>query len=216
MDAVLFDMDGVLVDSVPHKYDMWRRVLQDDLELDVAMTDLVGLNRADKYEYLQRHTAIRIGEEEFAERMSEGIDEVYAERTDLLDCFEQVTEYLRSEGVKVGIVTAGSDRHLREVVNRFGIGDAVDATVSADTIDGPSKPEPDLYLHATTALSVDPENCVAVEDSTNGVRAAKQAGAYCIGYRPPENLDQDLGEADETVADPDALETRLLSLAPTA
>ena len=215
MDAVLFDMDGVLVDSVSHKYEIWRRVLHDDLELDVAMTDLVGLNGEDKYEYLQRHTAIRLDEAEFAERMSEGIDEVYAERTDLLDCFEQVAEHFRSEGVRIGIVTAGSNHHLQKVVNRFGIGDAVDVTISADTIDGPSKPEPDLYLHAISALSVEPADCVAVEDSKNGVRAAKQAGAYCIGYRPPENLDQDLGEADETVADSDALETRLLTLAPT-
>lgn len=208
-------MDGVLVDSVSHKLDTWRRLLRDDLELDVAVNDLVGLNLGDKHEYLQQHAAIDLDEEEFAERMSEGTDEVYAERVELLDCFEGVTERLRAEGAEVGIVTAGSERHLREVLDRFGVEDRVDVAVSADAIHGPSKPEPDLYQHAASSLGVEPENCVAVEDSENGVRAATRAGAYCIGYRPPENPDQDLDEADETVADPDALETRLLALATT-
>lgn len=212
MEAALFDMDGVLVDSVSHKRDVWRRVLRDELGVDVPVNDIVGLNLDDKYAYLERQTTLGIGKAVFVERMGEGTDELYAERVNLLGCFESVSDRLRAEGARIGVVTAGTDHHLRTVLERFELRDAVDYAVSADAIDGPSKPEPDLYLAAASALGVDPENCVAVEDSANGVRAATRAGAYCIGYRPPENPEQDLSRADETVADSDALEARLLAL----
>lgn len=213
MDAVLFDMDGVLVDSVTHKIDGWRRLLHDELGLDVPATELVGLNARDKYAYLRQRTDVGLDEATFVDRISEGVDEVYTEQADLLDCFEDVTAALGADDVRIGVVTAGTEEHLEQVVERFDIRHSIDATVSSDAIDGPSKPAPDLYLHAAETLGIDPTVSVAVEDSPNGTRAAKRAGMYCLGYHAPRSPEQDLGVADETATGPDELEAKLLALA---
>ncbi|MDB4583595.1 HAD-IA family hydrolase, partial [Draconibacterium sp.] len=71
-------------------------------------------------------------------------------------------------------------------------------TVSSELVGG-SKPEPDIFLHAANLLAVQPEECIVIEDSTNGIRAAKAANMYCIAYKGASAGKQNLNLADDQI-----------------
>ena len=97
-------------------------------------------------------------------------------------------------------------------MDRFDIQDAFDEIVSAEQIAGDGKPAPDIYLHTASLLAVAPRECVAIEDSTHGVQAAKAADMYCIGFRGTGDEQQDLSAADTIAESPNELRRQLLSV----
>lgn len=203
-------MDGVIVNSVSYKHDHRTRVIRDEFELERVDTDqLIGLNTHDKYDYLVENSGLELDKNEFLEQFDKNIERVYTEQVDLLPGFETTLEWLGDRGVKAGLASASSRHRVELVVNRFGLNEALDAVVSADDIVDDSKPDPAIYLHAASLLGVDPSACIAVEDSTHGVAAAKNAGMYCLGYGPEHHPDQDLSRADEVVTNPQELHSRL-------
>ena len=87
----------------------------------------------------------------------------------------------------------------------YGLADYFDAVASGDEVEKP-KPQPDVYLLAAKRLGVNPENCLAVEDSVTGMRAAVAAGAECIGYKGTATAkDTDLAECKSIVYDFDEI-----------
>jgi sugar-phosphatase len=203
--AVIFDMDGVLIDTEP----VWRRV-------EMGVFDSVG---------------VHLTEDECRETMGVRIDEAvrlwYRRRPwrgDSVDVVAQrildgVVAHVRAHGVAVdGALTAiaavrdagllcavasSSPRLLIDtVIDRLGIAGAVDAVCSAET-ELRGKPAPDVYLTTASLLGVPPQSCVAVEDSANGVLSARAAGMRCIAI--PDG---------ETASDPrlDAATVRVDSL----
>lgn len=210
MDAVFFDMDGVLIDSVRHKRDNWHRLIVDELDLDADVDALTGLDAADKYAHLQEHTNINLDQSAFVNRLTAGDGEVYAEHAALLPGFSDLAGDLRSGDVHVGIVSASGRDDVETIIDRFGLDDTLDVVVSADDVDAPNKPDPAQYLHAVSRIGVDSERALAVEDSRNGAMAVVRAGMYCIGYAPAHHPgNQDLSVADEVATDPLDLRTRV-------
>lgn len=206
MDAVIFDMDGVLVDSVAHKHRAFERFFLDDLELTgVSMDELIGLSIDDKYALLAANAGLELDESEFHTRVDENIDEIYLERVELLPVLDDVVATLEERGLKTGLASAAKRRWVDLVARRFELDDSFDAMASVDDVPGESKPEPDVYLAVARRLDAAPEACIAVEDSRHGATAAKRAGMYCVGYRPPENPAQELDVADEVATGPDEL-----------
>ncbi|WP_170977483.1 HAD family hydrolase [Halorussus salinisoli] len=200
--AVFFDVDGVVVDSVVHKSASLADLLVDDLGLDVAVDNLIGLNRRDKYDYLRKTTDVDISAEEFIRQYEATLDGLYARDVTLLDGFPALLRDLRTVGIPVGLVSAGRMAQVETVVERFDLEELLDTVVTADSIDGKSKPHPDLYERAAATLGIRVDRSIAVEDSEYGVLAATRAGAYCIGYAPPANPVQELGAANEVVEGP--------------
>ena len=213
MSAVLFDMDGVLVDSVSYKYEHWKQVLQNDLGLATVDVDaLVGLNSHDKYEYLVDEHGLQANRDRFLRLLNRDVNRVYEEQVQLLEGVESSFEWLANESIPVGLVSASSRNNVEIVIDRFEIGDSLDTVVSADDIDADSKPNPAIYRHAASTLDVDPGDCLAIEDSPHGVTAATGAGAYCIGYAPVAGPDRDIDHADEVVTSPERLHERIRAL----
>lgn len=193
-------MDGVIVNSVTYKHEQRTRVVREEFGLaDADVDQLIGLNTHDKYDYLVENAGLTLGKDEFLERFDRNIEQVYTEQVDLLAELEDTLEWLDERGVKTALASASSRRRVEIVVDRFGLGEHLDAVVSADDISGESKPDPAIYRHAASLLDVDPTTCVAVEDSTHGATAATSAGMYCIGYAPEYHPPQDLDHADEVV-----------------
>jgi len=110
----------------------------------------------------------------------------------------------------VALVSSSPHRWIDYVLERFEIRGSFDAVVSADDVDGPSKPAPTIYEHAAGELGIDPTECVAVEDSEHGVAAATAAGMTVIGYVPDPDETGDLPAADAVAASPAELRAHLL------
>jgi HAD superfamily hydrolase (TIGR01509 family) len=209
--AVLFDMDGVIVDSEEY----WLAFEDEELFPETLAEpypdndEITGMNYREIYDYLDDGYETTVDREAFVGRYEAAAEGIYGEDVSLLPGFRELTADLRDRGLRVGIVSSSPPDWIDTVIDRFDLG-PFDAVASADAIDGPGKPEPDVYERAAAELSLDPADCVVVEDSANGSLSAGRAGAYVIGYRTATNADADLPAADRVVDGPAALRTALL------
>ncbi|EMA05644.1 HAD family hydrolase [Haloferax denitrificans] len=213
MDAnvVLFDMDGVLVDSEQYWHafeDEW--VFADAIESgDPDHEEITGMNFREIYDYLDATYGTTVTKDEFIAAYHENSESVYGEHVVLMDGAEELFSDLRAAGKKLAIVSSAPQDWISTVRERFDL-DPLDLVLSAEDIDDPGKPEPHIYEHAAAEFGVDPEECVVIEDSINGIEAAVRSGAYTIAYRGGENADLDLSRADEIVNGPVELRAALL------
>lgn len=211
MTAVIFDMDGVVVDSERH----WAaleaaQILPTAVDSDAVTPDeIAGLNVTDLYAYLDDEYGTTVSQAAFRELYDEAATELYTERATLLDGLESLLETLAAREVSLALASSSPRDWIELVFDRFDLHDAFRAVVSAEDIDARSKPDPTIYEHTADLLSVHPRDCVAVEDSDHGVEAAVSAGMTAIGYRPAWN-DQSLSAADTVVTDSNELLRELL------
>lgn len=207
MDAVCFDMDGVIVDSERHWIPLENeRILPRAVPSgEVLASEITGMNVTHLYAYLSEQYGTAMSEEEFVGLYDEVAEELYRERVTLIDGFEGFLRMFRGRGNQVALVSSSPHRWIEIVLDQFGLRSAFDVIVSGEDIEGEAKPAPDIYLYTASELGVPPEQCVAVEDSAHGVRAAIGAKMVCVGYRTDINADQELSEATAVVEGPDAL-----------
>ena len=212
MDAVLFDMDGVLVNSE----DYWNEFEEEFVFSGAVAGDtpshdeITGMNFREIYDYLDENYETTLDKEEFVRRYEERAETVYGEEVELLDGARELLDDLRDRGARVAIVSSAPQSWIGAVLDRFDLGEFAQV-ISAEDIDAPGKPEPHVYEHAAAEFGLDPEDCVVVEDSRNGAKAAVRAGAYCVAYRSDHNADTDLSVADVVVESPGELREALLA-----
>ena len=210
MDALLFDMDGVVVDSETYWHPAEREELLPQV-LDGELPDLdeiTGMPYREIYDYLDANYRTRVSKAEFVDLYDGTAETVYREKVDLLDCFPAVRAAARDAGVPVGLVSSSPPTWMEYVLDRFDL--EFDLVLSNDEVDGPGKPAPAIYEAAADRLGVDPADCVAIEDSRNGTLAAERAGTTVIGYRVEHNAETDLSAADVVCAGSVELREELL------
>lgn len=207
--GVLFDMDGVLVDSesywVPlEEEQIFPWAVADGADRPAA-SEITGMNVRDVFEYLDDRYDLVVDEDEFVDRYDAVAREIYTERVALLEDAHDLLRALRDRDDRVGLVSSSPHRWIAMVLDRFDL--TFDAVVSAEDVDR-GKPHPDVYRSAARRVDRPPEDCVAVEDSEHGIAAATAAGMTCVGYADGET-DLDRSAAD-AVADGPAELRRLL------
>lgn len=214
MNTVHFDMDGVIVDSERHWVPLEnQRILPTTIPSgDIRAQDITGMNVNDLYKHLSDRFETKISKSEFIQLYEEAAEELYNERVELMEGFEELLRTLRANEVDIALVSSSPSHWIQYVLDRFALEGALDTVVSASDIDGQSKPAPDIYNYAISELGGIPSQSIAVEDSEYGVKAANAAGMYSIGYRTEENHKQNLADADEVVDSSDILQQRLVSL----
>lgn len=210
MNALLFDMDGVVVDSE----DYWHAAEREELLPAVLsgelpdLDEITGMPYREIYDYLDAHYETTVGKAEFVRLYDETAEEIYRERVELLDGFPEIRDAARDAGVPVGLVSSSPPAWMDIVLERFGL--EFDLVLSDDDVAGPGKPEPDIYEAAAERLAVGPESCVAIEDSRNGSLAADRAGMTTVGYRVQHNAETDLSACDVVCEGPEELRDELL------
>jgi HAD superfamily hydrolase (TIGR01509 family) len=181
MSAILFDMDGTLIDSEP----LW-------LEAEIEIMEELGCNwdqqdqinclggPIDKTEnYMQDRSNNIKPFGYFTKKLDDVMEQKLSTKLDLIpNALEIINECKRFE-LKIALVTASSGRLMRAVLKRFPVG-IFDTVVSYDDVER-SKPDPEPYLLAAKTLGVDITNCVVLEDSLTGVQSGLSAGAQVIG-----------------------------------
>ncbi len=215
MDAVCFDMDGVLVDSEDYWIELEREeilptVCPDD---DVPIDAVSGVFYEELYDVLDDEYDVAVGFEEFAALYDEAAGEIYRERAALTDGVRELIAELRDRDVPVAMVTASPPDWYGIVLERFDLAALFDATVCVADVDGPGKPEPDVYERAAAELGVDPGRCLAVEDSLHGTRSAGSAGMTVVGFGAGDEAGGGFDEADVVAESPEGLRDAVLSRA---
>jgi kojibiose phosphorylase len=186
LEAVIFDMDGVLTDTVEYHYRSWMRVC-DEYGIPFSRKDnihLLGLTRQRSLETILGSKSLP--EEQMAEILvkknkyfHELLDDVTTES--LLPGVAELLTELHSTDIRVGVASAS--RNAMFILARLGIEAYFDIILDG-TNELRSKPAPDVYLRAAQSLGKQPWRCLAIEDSTAGVQAAISAGMCVIGLGP--------------------------------
>jgi HAD superfamily hydrolase (TIGR01509 family) len=200
-DTVIFDMDGVIVDSELY----WGKPDFEFLKSLIPGWDerrqmnRKGVSIYDVYESLKSDFRASIRKSEFLNKYHRLAEDIYGRKSSLLPGFLDFAKRLRCEGFKTAIVSSSPTSWIDIVIKRFGIASLFDTVVSGEGFEGKGKPAPDIYLHAAGELAAKPAECVVIEDSANGVASAKAAGMRCVGIRGGSEPGNDLSGADLVV-----------------
>ena len=198
IEAVVFDLDGILVDS-EH---VWDEVRQDLAEErggrwhDEASRDMMGMSSPEWSRYMHDVIGLAESPEEINAEVVRRMEVVYRERLPLIPGAVEAVERLAARW-PLGLASSSNRGLIDFVLEVSGLGRLFRATVSSEEVPR-GKPAPDVYLEAARRLGVPAERCAAVEDSENGILSAKAAGMRTIAipnlrYPPAERA---LAEAD--------------------
>lgn len=181
IDAILFDMDGVVVDSMPFHADAWKRVLNEyGLVLeDVDILRREGMTGRQSVEeiFIEKDRPVP-GDREFHDLMAKK-HAIFEEcRIELFPRIGEILSWVKSKGVRTALVTGSPRRSVRhvmpdEVLCRF------DAVIAAEDV-SKGKPDPEPYLKALDALGVRAGRSLIIENAPMGIRAARAAGIPCF------------------------------------
>ena len=184
-EAVLFDMDGVIVDTYHSVTTFWRQLAN---EHDVHLTQEDFVQRV--YGRTSEHTLVSLFPhltEQQRQAILAGMDaSESSERYQEVRGVTTVLRLLKSYGVPTALVTSGTKAKVRAVLQQLAIDDCFTTQVTAEDIEH-GKPDPECYLRAAQALQKPPHACIVFEDAISGVKAAVAAGALCIGIQSPYN-----------------------------
>ncbi len=192
MKAIIFDMDGVVFDSEQYweveTLELFRKLVPSWSER--KHREVVGLNVHDTFMILEKE-GLSMPEELFTRRINELAMDIYRTKAKVMPGFVDLAKRIKEEGIPMGLASSSIHSWIRFALEKNNLEQFFQFITSAEEINGPGKPSPEIYLLAAKKMGFNPKECVAVEDSNNGVRAAKAAGLYTIGFRNGTNEDQD-------------------------
>ena len=199
MNCVIFDMDGVIVDSeIIHQ--KCEREMFDILGVPVSKeqhSSMVGRTDEDMWKQIGDWYDLPVTVEE-AISMKKLLFLQYLEDDDSLKTVPYVTELienLHSDGFLLALASSSSRTQIDYVIDKFNLRKFFSAIVSGDDVKE-GKPHPGIFLKVSAILGINQESCIVIEDSVNGVTAAKAANMKCIGYINLNSGRQDLSKAD--------------------
>lgn len=180
--AVIFDMDGVLIDTEKWLNKYWRQAAKEagfemKPEHALAIRSLAGKYAAS---YLQSIFGPEFSYWTIRERRKELMREhIAAHGIDKKHGVDEVLDYLKVHGIRTAVATATDPVRTKDYLTRIGIYDKFDHIICATMVEN-GKPKPDIYLYACEQIGEKPGDCIAIEDSPNGVRSAVDAGLRTI------------------------------------
>ncbi len=196
--AVIFDFDGVIVDSENYWPDAINRSFRAIIPTwrDEDNDAITGMIFRDIYFFLKKNHDLQMTLEKFTSYFFAFGDTVYP-LCSLITGVEELIQNLQEKHIPIAIASSSRRKWIEAgLENKLSI-DLFPIIVSNEEIpEGKGKPHPYPYLKAAELLAVQPAECIAIEDSVNGVTSAKAAGMYCIGYRATHNQNFDLSAAD--------------------
>jgi len=195
IEAVIFDLDGVIVDTAVFHYQAWQQLAHEfGFEFSEKHNErLKGVSRLESLEILLEVGGIVIHSDEEKEKLATKKNNWYRELIlkmtpgDLLPGAKEFLQELKGAGYKIAI--GSSSKNATTILERIKYLDYFDAIVDGNKIKN-SKPDPEVFLKAAAELGIKPGNCVVFEDAQAGVEAAIRAGMKTVGVGSPETLSE--------------------------
>lgn len=191
LEAVIFDLDGVVVNTVPLHFAAWKRMFNEyghEFTFDDYKQKVDGIPRYDGARAILTELPedkLRIAADKKQDYFREALDKSEIPR---YDTTIHLIEELLSDGIKVAVIS--SSKNCPYILKKIGLFDKLTTVVSgADITKG--KPDPQIFLMAAERMGADPEHCIVFEDAVLGVEAAKRGKMKCVGidrYDNPERL----------------------------
>lgn len=200
IDAVIFDLDGTLVDSMW----MWKQI---DIEYlgkyqielpDNLQTEIEGMSFSETAVYFKERFHLKDTLEEIKAAWNEMAYDKYRHEVPFKEGALDFLRYLRKHKIKTGIATSNSKDLVDAVISRFKVDDLFDSIHTSCEVDK-GKPAPDIYNLVASDLHVEPDRCLVFEDVINGIKAGKNASMrVCAVY---DEFSKDVDEIKRDLAD---------------
>lgn len=204
MEAFIFDMDGVIIDSEPlHSRVKMETFAHFGLPFDEGdLAQYMGRTSVDIFsDVLKKEHRTDVSVQEIVNyKHAHYLELAVGGALEAIPGSLELIARLRAAGVPLALATSSWRRVVDAILVQFDLTEAFASVISGSEL-SKSKPDPAIYRLSAEALGVDPRKCVVLEDTAAGVAAAKGAGMYCIGFRSPHSGVQDLSRADEIVDD---------------
>ncbi|HHE37130.1 MAG TPA: HAD family phosphatase [Candidatus Cloacimonetes bacterium] len=216
--AIIFDMDGVILNSEPIYYEVQMKFFR-ELGINISADEystFVGLSQTEMWKRILKKfdsTSIR--------QLTDGVEYNFSTLNKINLLEELITKNnklnyqhfsklenlkptpnlidfineLKNKNIKLAVASSTTKKLVDLILEKLQIRHFFEVIVSGNEIKN-GKPEPDIFLKTAELLKVKPEECIVIEDSFNGVKAAKSAGMKCIGFQKFNSGEQDLSDAD--------------------
>jgi HAD superfamily hydrolase (TIGR01509 family) len=209
--AVIFDLDGVLLDSEQ----VWNAAKEELVRerggrwSDQAPRDMMGMSSPEWAAYLRDRLGVDMSLDEISADVVRRLEHIYRERLPLHDGAAEAVERA-AERWPLGLASSSNREIIELFLDLSGLRDRFSATVSSEEVEH-GKPAPDVYLETARRMNVNPEDSAAVEDSENGIRSARAAGMFTVAlpnevYPPAEDA---LRQADAVISSLGQLQAKL-------
>lgn len=203
MKAVIFDMDGVLIDSQPYhfKADIDTMAEYGVIKDQKFYEAFAGTLTDNRMRTLRDMFGLDVPAEELIEKREKMILDIMAnEDIKPVSGIPELLRSIKALGLKTAVASSSGIELIKLVLDRLGIAVYFDSITSGNDVKR-GKPSPDIFLLAAERIGAEPSECLVVEDSENGVRAAKAAGMTALGYVNPTSGYQCLDMADAVTDD---------------
>ncbi len=203
IQTVIFDMDGVIVDTEPvHHYAYYQHFSQLNIEVtDSHYQSLTGNSTRNVFQKLKDHFNLEHEVEHLIQTKRNLFNDAFDTKEDLhlIEGVEDLIKDLYNNGLELIVASSASKVTIDRVFKRFNLYPYFSHIVTGEDFPK-SKPDPAIFLHAAS-LSKHPKNqCIVIEDSTNGIKAAHAAGIYCIGYQSINSKGQEYSLANKIIS----------------
>ncbi len=181
--AILFDMDGVLIDAKEWHYDALNKALAIfglGISRDAHLSRFDGLPTKTKLEMLSQESSLPRELHSFINDLKQRYTmEAIALHCRPIFCHEYALKRFHEDGIKIAVCSNSIKESIVTMMNKAYLDDYIDVIFSNEDVDQP-KPNPEIYLSAMKHFNFEPDECLIVEDNENGIRAAKASGGHLL------------------------------------
>ena len=215
LKAVIFDMDGVILDSEPIYYQIEKKFFKD---LGIAISDeeyhtFVGLSMIEMWRRIKNNHNLKEVIGALVKSNNKVVFQYFSNSENLQPTpfLEQFIQNLLEKNIKLAVASSSSKKLIKVILEKLMLKKYFEICVSGNEVKN-GKPAPDVFLHTAYLIKVIPEECLVIEDSTNGVKAAKSAGMKCVGFQNFNSGNQDLSDADMIISSFLGLEEKIIKV----